>query len=297
MGVTSGVVLDPAKVQVARQKGAAGTFLCHALDRPDLQFTVGRLMSTTTKPQRKHQAVMKHCLRYTVGRRCCAWKFDYLKWPGEIVILTDADWASDSERRRSVDCVHIYHGGHLIEAASSTQQVVSLSAESEFYGIVRGAASGVQLREAYMQFGFSVRLRVLSDSSAGCDCKDWQRSDEACGGSIPLGARPRQEETVLGGEHRHIPQHGGERLQELMRMMPIVIGEFEPTKLPKKWLGGLFLASQVTQVQGNDESTAVMQYKEKYEEVLVCRFGFVSGVLVMALVRFVADNMFGGRCR
>ena len=66
-----------------------------------------------------------------------------------------------------MDCVHIYHGGHLIEASTSTQQVVSLStAESEFYGIVRGAASGNQLREAFMQFGFSVRLRVMSDSSA-----------------------------------------------------------------------------------------------------------------------------------
>ena len=89
--------------------------------------------------------------------------------------------------------------------------------------------------------------------------------------------------------------HSGERLQELMRVMLIVVGEFEPTKLPKKLLGGLFLASQVTQVQGNDESTAVTQYKEKYEEVMVYLFGFVSGVLVMALVRFVANYMFGGR--
>ena len=46
---------------------------------------------------------MKHCLRYMLGRRCCAWVFDYQEWPGELVILTDADWASDSERRRSVD--------------------------------------------------------------------------------------------------------------------------------------------------------------------------------------------------
>ena len=34
---------------------AAGTLLYHALDRPDLQLTVGRLMSAITKPQRKHQ--------------------------------------------------------------------------------------------------------------------------------------------------------------------------------------------------------------------------------------------------
>ena len=66
-----------------------------------------------------------------------------------------------------MDCVHTYNGRHLIEASTSTQQVVSLStAESEFCGIVRGAASGIQLREAFMQFGFSVRLQVLSDSSA-----------------------------------------------------------------------------------------------------------------------------------
>ena len=38
--------------------------------------------------------------------------------------------------------------------------------------------------------------------------------------------------------------HSGKRLQELMRMMPIEVGEFEPTKLPKTLLGRLFLASK-----------------------------------------------------
>ena len=65
-------------------------------------------MSAVTKPQRQHLAMMKHRLRCMLGRCCCAWVYDYQEWPGELVILTDADWASDSERRRSVDCVHIY---------------------------------------------------------------------------------------------------------------------------------------------------------------------------------------------
>ena len=207
----------------------AGTLLYHALDRPDLQFTVGRLMSAITKPQRKHQGLMKHCLRYMVWRRCCAWKFDYQEWPGELVILTDADWASDSERRRSVDCVHIYQ------------------VESEFYGIVRGAASGIQLREAFMQFGFSVRLRVLSDSSAA-------RAMTARTGSgrvkhvearyLWVQDRVRKKQfSVESIDTSHNTAdlgtkfHSDERLQELMRMMPIVVGEFEPTKLPKKLLG------------------------------------------------------------
>ena len=161
-------------------------------------------MSAVTKPQRKHLAMMKHCLRYMLGRRCCAWLFDYQEWPGELVILTDADWASDSERRRSVDCVHIYHGGHLIESSTSTQQVVSLStAESEFYGIVRGAASGIQLREAFTRLGFTIQLRVLSDSSAA-------RAMTARTGSGRVkhvetrylwGTGSCQEETVLCGMH------------------------------------------------------------------------------------------------
>ena len=77
-------------------------------------------------------------------------------------------------------------------------------------------------------------------------------------------------------------------------MMLIVVGEFEPTKLPKKLLGGLFLASQVTQVQGDDDS-AVVTHEEKCAEGFVCLFGFVSGVLAIVLIRFVADYMFGGR--
>ena len=89
--------------------------------------------------------------------------------------------------------------------------------------------------------------------------------------------------------------HSGERLQERVRMMPIVIGEFEPTKLPKKLVGTLFLASQVTRVQGNDESIAVTHGEEKYEEVILVLFGLVSGVLMMVLVRFVASYVFGGR--
>ena len=77
---------DYLSVQETKEYASvAGTLLYHALDRPDLQFAVGRLMSAVTKPQRKHLAMMKHCLRYMLGRRCCAWLFDYQEWRGELV--------------------------------------------------------------------------------------------------------------------------------------------------------------------------------------------------------------------
>ena len=198
-----------------------------------------------------------------------------------------------------MDCVHVYHGGHL---STSTQQVVSLStAESEFYGVVRGAASGIQLREAFLQFGFSVRHRVLSDSSAA-------RAMTARTGSgrvkhvearyLWVQDRVRKKQFSVGSidtSHNTADLgtkfHSGERLREPMPMMPIVVGEFEPTKLPKKLLGGLFLASQVTQVQGNDDSVVVTQHEEQCAEGFVCLFGFVSGVVAIMLI----SHMFSGR--
>ena len=297
---------DYLSVQEAKEYASiAGTLLYHALDRPDLQFAVGRLMSAVTKPQRKHLAMMKHCLRYMLGRCCCTWVYDYQEWPGELVILTDADWASDSERWGSVDCVHIYHGGHLIESSTSTQQVVSIStAEREFYAIVRGAASGIQLREAFTQLGFPVQLRVLSDSSAA-------RAMTARTGSgrvkhvearyLWLQERVRKKQFSVGcidTSHNTADLgtkfRSGERLQEFVRMMPIVVGEFEPTKIPRKLLGSLFLASQVTQAQGNDEIYEKMKPHYCVLE-LVCIFGFISGVLMVIIVRFVASSKFGGR--
>ena len=88
--------------------------------------------------------------------------------------------------------------------------------------------------------------------------------------------------------------HTGESLRVLMRMMTIVVGELEPTKFLKKLLMGLFMASQVTQMQDNDEDCE--------ELTLYCRvlalvyiLGFVGGVLAMVLVYLVVNYMFGGR--
>ena len=185
--------------------------------------------------------------------------------------------------------------------------MVSLStAESEFYGIVRGAASGIQLREAFMQFVFTVRLRVLSDSSAARAVTARTGSGRVKHGEtryLWVQDRVRKKQFSVGSidtSHNTADMgtkfHSGERLRELMRMMRIVVGEFEPTKLPKKLLGGLFLASQVTQVHGDDDSVVVTQHEEKCAEGCVCLFGFVSGVLAIVLIRFVADCRFGSRC-
>ena len=202
--------------------------------------------------------------------------------------------------------MHIYHGGHLIESSTRTHQVVFLStAESKFSGIVRGAASGIHLREAFTRLGFTVQLRVLSDSSAA-------RAMTARTGSgrvkhvetryLCLQDRVRKKQFSVGcidTSHNTTDLgskfYSGERLQELMRMMPIVVGEFEPTQKPRKLLGSLFLVSQVTQAQGNDEIHEKMKHRHCVLE-LVYIFGFISGVLMVIMIRIVASSTFSGRC-
>ena len=43
-------------------------------------------------------------------------------------------------------------------------------------------------------------------------------------------------------------------------------------------------------MQGDDDSAPVTQHEEKCAEGFVCLFGFVSGVLAIVLIRFVADS-------
>ena len=58
-------------------------------------------------------------------------------------------------------------GDHLIKGWSATQAVISLSSgEAEFYGIVKGSSAGLGARSVLKDLGSSVRVCVLTDSSA-----------------------------------------------------------------------------------------------------------------------------------
>ena len=58
-------------------------------------------------------------------------------------------------------------GGHLNKGWSVAQAVIALSSgEAEYYGIVKGASTGLGIRSALRGLGCSVRLAVHTDSSA-----------------------------------------------------------------------------------------------------------------------------------
>ena len=111
---------------------AAGIMLYHALDQPDTQFATGRVMQHVVKPTVLAEARMKHLARCIYTHPQVVWSFEQQDWVDEIKIITDADWAIDADARRSVDCVHIFLGGHLLETSTSAQRFIALSTvESE----------------------------------------------------------------------------------------------------------------------------------------------------------------------
>ena len=101
---------------------------------------------------------MKHLARYIHTHPQVVWIFEQQDWVDEITIIADADWPTDADTRRSVDWVHIFLGGHLLETSTSMQHFIALSTvESEFYDIIRGAACGFYLRELLMEMGMKMK--------------------------------------------------------------------------------------------------------------------------------------------
>ena len=231
----------------------------------------------------------KYLARYIYTHPQVVCIFEQQDWVDEITIITDADWATDADTGRSVDCVHIFLGGHLLE--TSTQHFIALSTvESEFYGIIRGAACGLQLRELLMERGMKMKVRVRTDSSAAkgvvkrsgsgkmkhMAAKHLWIQEVARQGTVDVTTIDTLHNTADLGTKCH-PER---RLQELLQMMPVAIGfDLVPGTVRK----GLFLASLLkgaSAAKGQREEG--MTEDKMSEDVMVVATGaLMSAIIVM----------------
>ena len=69
--------------------------------------------------------------------------------------------------RNSTFGVMVMLGGHCVKGNTSLQSIISLSSgESEYYGIVRGAAKGLQIQSRLADWGYISEVKVHTDSTA-----------------------------------------------------------------------------------------------------------------------------------
>ena len=80
---------------------------------------------------------------------------------------TDVDWAGCRRSRKSTSGGSISRGDHCIKTCSKTQAVIAKSsAESELYGVVRGACEGLGTMTLCKDLGEIVSVVLELDATA-----------------------------------------------------------------------------------------------------------------------------------
>ena len=144
------------EADLTKFRSAAGILLYLAADLPHCQHCI-RFVATKMASACQHcWQVLKHLVLYLAGNQdlCLSLNFkgdrsglfhDYTANEHAIVeVLTDADWASCKDDRRSISACAIFYEGCLLHFSSRTQKIVSVSsAESEMYAAASGACDSV----------------------------------------------------------------------------------------------------------------------------------------------------------
>ena len=81
--------------------------------------------------------------------------------------MTDSDWATDRQSRKSKSAVHIYVGNCLLYSFTRRQTVIAQSSgEAEYYATASGVSEGLLIRKILAFFTSVLGLRAVTDSAA-----------------------------------------------------------------------------------------------------------------------------------
>jgi hypothetical protein len=164
-------VIDTAEPLNAREASQYRSLVARAnylaQDRVDIQYTVKELTRRMSQPDSEDWVALKRLGRYLVGKPRMVYKYGNQHLQKYIDCWVDTDWAGCPRTRRSTSGGGFLWGGHAIKTWSTTQAVISLSsAESEYYGLVKGACQLLGVMALLKDFGITVQGRIHIDSSA-----------------------------------------------------------------------------------------------------------------------------------
>ena len=171
---TPGVKLDhvPERVRLSTVKaksyrGLAALANFMAQDRADIGYAAKEVSKTMSDPAECDLVAMKRLGRYIAEHPRCVNMMYWQDAPVTIDCYSDSDWGGDLTSRRSTSGGCVFHGRHLVQSWSRTQQVVSLSsAEAELHGLTKCASEGLAISQMSMELYKPLHLRILTDSSA-----------------------------------------------------------------------------------------------------------------------------------
>ena len=111
---------------------------------------------------------MKHLVRYLLKTKDYALFFGRSSEScGDVLLMTDSDWAAGQQNRKSKSATRIHVGDCLLYSYTRRQTVTAQSsAAAEFYATASGVSEGTLLRKVLAFFGQMLCLRALTDSAA-----------------------------------------------------------------------------------------------------------------------------------
>ena len=191
-----------------RAVAATVNFLAH--DRADIQYAAKEACRDMAKPKRSSWLKLKRLARYLVKYPRLVWRFEVVE--EEMVryvdAWTDSDWAGCVATRRSTSGGAVGVGGGTLKTWASTQSTPALSSgEAEYYALVKAAAEALEVQALAQDLGWTFGVRIWVDSSAAK--ASWTGQGQASGGTVPLGARRRQEGSLGLVESSREGQSGG----------------------------------------------------------------------------------------
>ena len=161
-------VLKDAERQLYRSNTMRMAYL--ALDRPELQFSSKELARSMQQPNRWDMLQLQRAVRFLMGAPRVVQKFVAQEMPGKVSGFSDTDHAGCLKTRKSTSCSMIFLGKHMVKSSATTQGVIALSSgESEFYGGVKTASTGLGMINLLKDMGVDIQepLDMKLDASAG----------------------------------------------------------------------------------------------------------------------------------
>jgi len=162
-----------------RYRSGVGKLQFIKSERTDISFGVKVVAHHMAGPTYKHEAQLKHLMRYVNGSRdeelfliVRKESIAELRQGNYFVdTFTDTDWAGDLDTRLSTTCALSFIDQFLLESTVMSQDVLANStAEAEYYGLGSGCRDSLYIRGLCLEFGMpsmdgkELKARIFSDS-------------------------------------------------------------------------------------------------------------------------------------
>jgi hypothetical protein len=137
--------------------------------RPDIAYSVGVLSKYNANPGKAHWQAVKRVFRYLQGTKNHS--LEYRQTGKSLIGYCDADWAGDSDDRKSTTGYAFILAGGAVTWSSKKQPTVALSTtEAEYMAITQATKEAIWLQSLLEQLDFrkSKEVTTIYDDNQGC---------------------------------------------------------------------------------------------------------------------------------